>query len=110
MSHKPSKTTLKSESGEQWRVIPGSTAGLDVDSSGLSPAFAAVIGKQEYYSDPTLGAWGNPTDTVVMFIEEHAPGKWHNVEYGLVAGASVEGWELNEFEVGGPEPIRGAVK
>jgi hypothetical protein len=46
------------------------------------------------------------TDTVVMFVEEHAPGKWHNVGYGLVSRATIDGWEVMEFEVGGPHPAQ----
>ncbi|RYP25810.1 hypothetical protein DL767_008269 [Monosporascus sp. MG133] len=44
-------------------------------------------------------------NTVVMFVKEHAPSRWHNTEYGLIEDALAVDWKHKEFQVGGPKPI-----
>ena len=103
---KPDNNTIKSESGKEWTLLPDSMTSTGADVSVVPiPSFAVVIGREERYADATMAHVGSLTDTVVMFIEEHAPGKWHNVGYGLMDGALVAGWAVREFEVGGPKPV-----
>jgi hypothetical protein len=103
---KPDNSIMKSESGKKWTLLSDSATSTGADVSVVPiPSFAVVIGREGLYADGTIAHVGSLTDTVVMFIEEHTPGKWHNVGYGLVDGALVTAWAVREFEVGGPKPV-----
>ncbi len=94
---------FRPERYERWRLLPearSATAG-----PGQLSTFAVVVGKMERYSDPSLAPVVYLADTVVMVVQRHAPDRWHNVGYGLVATKTVQDWDTAEFAVGGPLPI-----
>ncbi|KAI0003962.1 hypothetical protein F4779DRAFT_621642 [Xylariaceae sp. FL0662B] len=96
----PGKAVIKSQSGQKWCILNANEArGQTV------PYFAVVIGKSKQYTDATYGVFVSYENTVVMFLRQHATGKWHNTEYGRVNDVLAAAWEHQQFDVGGPEPI-----
>lgn len=90
-------TEFRSDTAGRWEVLPQSS------ESALHKA--VFIGRWEQYSNGAFGLTINPRDHALMLVEEHVPGRFHNVGYAFVAEGVVRtgGWKEGVFEVGGPE-------
>ena len=99
------KRTIKFESRKEWALLTDSAAST-IDADVVT--FAVVIGGHQCHKDPSLATARSLTGTVIMFIEEHSPGKWHNAEHGwvdgaLVGGQGVRGWGAKPSSTGNLE-------
>lgn len=79
----------------KWEVVP----------QGGGSHTAVYIGQWEQYNNGAFGLMRNPRDRALMLLEEHVPGKFHNLGYAFVAPEVVEteGWKEGIFVVGGPK-------
>ncbi|KAK7752484.1 hypothetical protein SLS62_005637 [Diatrype stigma] len=96
----PEAKYIRSWSEQMWALRPDLESGTSPDVH-----WVVVIGRKQQYLDGTYGLLQSNANTVVMFLEEHAPNRWNNVEYGLIEDTIVLDWKHKEFQVGGPEPI-----
>ncbi|SPO03587.1 uncharacterized protein DNG_06270 [Cephalotrichum gorgonifer] len=82
--------------GGIWKVSPDHTGSI----------YAVFIGKKERYRSGIASWMTDPQDSTLMLIEEHAPEKFHVVEYAFVSQDIMQatGWAKRLFEVGGTGP------
>lgn len=88
-------TEFGSDTAGKWEVLPQSS------ESGTHKA--VLVGRWEQYNNGAFGLMYNPRDHALMLIEEHAPGRFHNVGYAFVPKEVVKtgDWKEGVFEVGG---------
>ncbi|KAM0263737.1 hypothetical protein ACHAQJ_001052 [Trichoderma viride] len=89
-----SVNVLDSDTTGKWEVV----------SQGSGSHTAVFIGRWEQYNNGAFGVMQNPWNHGLMLLEEHAPGKFHNVGYAFVKEEVVKTrvWKEGVFEVGGP--------
>ncbi len=85
--------TFKSVPERKWKVIPAQKGSF----------YAIFIGKKAFYLNGTMGMAIDLHDSILMLVQEHAPGKFHALEYAFVSKEILEaqGWAKRDFKVGG---------
>ncbi|KAL6901156.1 hypothetical protein GGI43DRAFT_404158 [Trichoderma evansii] len=92
-----STSEFGSDAVGKWEVLPQNS-----DSGSHKAVF---VGRWVQYNNGAFAVMRNPRDHALMLIEEHKPGKFHNVGYVFVPEGIVKtgNWKEGVFEVGGPQ-------
>ncbi|RFU77883.1 hypothetical protein TARUN_4351 [Trichoderma arundinaceum] len=89
-----SDSVFDSDTAGRWEVVP----------QGSGTHTAVLVGVWEQYNNGAFGRLSNPVDHALMLLEEHVPGRFHNLGYAFVRREVVrtEDWKEGMFLVGGP--------